>query len=369
MPSAGQLSRSSSPLKRRRQDPVSCQFCRSKKLKCNRQQPCSNCSARGLTCDAQFPPRLPPQTRPQTATSSADGDTSSILARLKRLEEIVIGPSRPSGSTSDSPASQVPPTRSSPLACLSPASEYEEALHSLEETGIREGAWVPPNSTGTGSRTLSIPDTSITYGISQSLSVRPPQYQPAPRCILLPPKDEASILLETYLKFISDLQHVIYVPDVRNAMETVYAKLAEGAGVQTHSHVALILSIFANAAAVYASTPDAVPSLFMGCDPSNASSVWAYDALEVLDMSNRVTSGSVEDVQASVILAFLFFHKEGIVSNARWLFTRAISTARTLSFHKVDAPSSQASVSSEHADPAELEIRRRIWWHLTATDW
>jgi hypothetical protein len=35
---------------RRRQECVSCQFCRSKKLKCDRQFPCSNCRARRLIC-------------------------------------------------------------------------------------------------------------------------------------------------------------------------------------------------------------------------------------------------------------------------------------------------------------------------------
>lgn len=36
--------------KRGRPAPVSCQSCRSKKLKCNRVQPCSNCASRGISC-------------------------------------------------------------------------------------------------------------------------------------------------------------------------------------------------------------------------------------------------------------------------------------------------------------------------------
>lgn len=34
----------------RRQEPVSCQFCRTKKLKCSRESPCSNCISRNLEC-------------------------------------------------------------------------------------------------------------------------------------------------------------------------------------------------------------------------------------------------------------------------------------------------------------------------------
>jgi hypothetical protein len=238
----------------------------------------------------------------------------------------------------------------------------------LEETKIRKRVWTTPGSTGVEHRFLSAQHTSITYGFSQSLSDRSPQDQPAARCILLPPKDEASALLEIYLKYIDDLQHVTYVPTVRNMIETLYARLAEGLAV-THSHVALLLTMLANAAALCSFSPISVPSLFSGRDPSQVSAVWANEALEVLDLSNRTTSGSLEDVQAGLILAFLFFHTEGIASNARWLFTRAISTARCLSLHKLDAPSSQSSASSAPGETAEIEIKRRVWWHLTSTDW
>jgi Fungal Zn(2)-Cys(6) binuclear cluster domain len=38
----------------RRQDPVSCEFCRRKKLKCDRVDPCSNCRARKLVCSLEL---------------------------------------------------------------------------------------------------------------------------------------------------------------------------------------------------------------------------------------------------------------------------------------------------------------------------
>lgn len=42
--------------RRRRQPQVSCNFCRSKKLKCDRAQPCFNCTSRGIPCDGQSLP-------------------------------------------------------------------------------------------------------------------------------------------------------------------------------------------------------------------------------------------------------------------------------------------------------------------------
>lgn len=64
-----------------RPDPVSCQSCRSKKLKCNRIQPCSNCTARRITCSFLVPP--------QEQTNSQQSN-AAIIERLERLEAIVL---------------------------------------------------------------------------------------------------------------------------------------------------------------------------------------------------------------------------------------------------------------------------------------
>lgn len=69
-----------------RQDPVSCQLCRSKKLKCSRQYPCSNCVARGVTCSlASSISAHPPTKQPPRDLTSAD-----VLTRLERLEAVVL---------------------------------------------------------------------------------------------------------------------------------------------------------------------------------------------------------------------------------------------------------------------------------------
>lgn len=69
-----------------RQVPVSCELCRAKKLKCNREQPCSNCIARGVTCQGGFVGRGDGK---QQST-----ETPNILERLERLESIVLQQNR-----------------------------------------------------------------------------------------------------------------------------------------------------------------------------------------------------------------------------------------------------------------------------------
>jgi Fungal Zn(2)-Cys(6) binuclear cluster domain. len=71
-----------------RSRPVSCHFCRSRKLKCNRQFPCSNCTSRGKTCQLYPTTALP--TSPQLPIDGLPDNHTDVLARLRRLEEIVI---------------------------------------------------------------------------------------------------------------------------------------------------------------------------------------------------------------------------------------------------------------------------------------
>lgn len=78
--------KSNGGVSRPRQDPVSCLLCRSKKLRCDRQQPCSNCSTRGNTCEFITQAGRQPQER-KTPAPAAGSD--EVLARLKRLEDEV----------------------------------------------------------------------------------------------------------------------------------------------------------------------------------------------------------------------------------------------------------------------------------------
>lgn len=63
-----------------RPDPVSCQSCRSKKLKCNRVQPCSNCVVRGIICNFLVPPQV----------QTPEPTSAEIVRRLERLESVVL---------------------------------------------------------------------------------------------------------------------------------------------------------------------------------------------------------------------------------------------------------------------------------------
>lgn len=79
-----------------RQRPVSCSFCRARKLRCSRQNPCSNCAGRGVPCDignAALPPvsfqQQPQPQQPAGLATVGNDAVNALLARLERLESVV----------------------------------------------------------------------------------------------------------------------------------------------------------------------------------------------------------------------------------------------------------------------------------------
>lgn len=65
-----------------RQRPVSCRFCRARKLRCSREAPCSNCVSRGIRCDLEIRVGKPP--------SPTNDSESALIERIKRLENILL---------------------------------------------------------------------------------------------------------------------------------------------------------------------------------------------------------------------------------------------------------------------------------------
>lgn len=114
-----------------RPDPVSCESCRSKKLKCNRVQPCSNCSARGITCRFLV--------KPQKAQSVVVSN-EYLLNQLEKLEKTVISLEQQLRGDNESP--NFPSTTShhvrSGHSVLHEPDQVDSPDMSLENIGVRD---------------------------------------------------------------------------------------------------------------------------------------------------------------------------------------------------------------------------------------
>lgn len=108
----------------RRQRPVSCHFCRVRKLRCSRQFPCTNCTSRGVEC--RQPPD-PPTSSSQSgrrskirsqAPDSLVTNNGELLRRLERLEAVLAvrhqEPPLPESPSTSAPEGDPLPEETSP---------------------------------------------------------------------------------------------------------------------------------------------------------------------------------------------------------------------------------------------------------------
>lgn len=70
------------PAHRQRQPQTSCDFCRVKKLKCDRAQPCSTCVTRGRPCDGPPVPIVANHVQPAPGATAPSVSTSVLVSGL-----------------------------------------------------------------------------------------------------------------------------------------------------------------------------------------------------------------------------------------------------------------------------------------------
>ncbi|KAE8440763.1 hypothetical protein EG329_006598 [Mollisiaceae sp. DMI_Dod_QoI] len=152
-------------------------------------------------------------------------------------------------------------------------------------------------------------------------------------------------------------------------MKTFYLRINQNESVSP-SQAALFLSIFAIGAYFY--QPFASSEVATTQQAAiNLSKIISRGALDLLDYSRRNTSSTLEDVQASILMSFVAYHLDGFSARGRLLSAAAAAIARELRLHRLDA-NNESSAAGEETNIRvliEREIKRRVFWHIAATDW
>lgn len=122
-----------------RQRPVSCRFCRTRKLRCSRDTPCSNCVSRGVRCE------LEDIDRPKGSALSVQ--EPEILERLQRLEKF-LGAQNPEEreSTERSLNERVPNSAVSQAELRHPAASSSEIRNLDNDVAWLESIYAEQNS-------------------------------------------------------------------------------------------------------------------------------------------------------------------------------------------------------------------------------
>ncbi|CEL11222.1 hypothetical protein ASPCAL14325 [Aspergillus calidoustus] len=352
------------------QQPASCDFCRLKKIRCDKQRPCSSCVSRDTICEyASVPPGTPQPTLQTARYESAQAthigsilveeDIQEMKYRLKRIEQLLRG--RPG-----------PPKFSDPSGLYSlavtPLSESKATIpnivdrdwDNLESIAASPQCENIENASPANTSLLSPAATTTAYPTNASrVNCRTPDSVANGQ---LPTLGTARALLEHYIQGVDCLGRVVHGPSTRNLLESVYSQLSQSIK-PPDERVIFLQSIFASASFylesehVHHSSDDL--ALLTG-----QSHIWKEIALHHMLHIDQVFSSSLISLQSALIILFLLWDSEGQSKRYHTLKSLAYAKAIQVGIHNIDAESSTVG-----PDSLEREMKRRLWWHLTCTDW
>ncbi|KAI5457588.1 hypothetical protein BGZ63DRAFT_363984 [Mariannaea sp. PMI_226] len=354
---------------------LSCQLCRVRKLRCSREFPCSNCTARGVQCSAINRP-----VQQHQAAGSQVGSQAELLSRLEKVEALLAA--RVHGQHSPGQSSDVPGVLNHAVSNAStPPAHYEESLPPKLRNLIKDVAFIDRACFDSTLNDFAVDDDFVIHTCpirlcAQCSSNAAYNYNPSasPHCmsttkhIWLPNRDDAEIMVCKYLADISQINNIVHGPSVRKLVAEVYEHPWQGSTPAPVGSIILLLSILALVTHLWPPEDDK-RSLFSDYREANAQTMlWIKHAFDAIEGCRRKTDVSLECVQGLVILSTTLLSMEGFSSRACATLSRATAISRELGLHRLDHAISTPR-DSQPLTGLKAEIGRRVWWHLAATDW
>lgn len=351
--SSGVVDETSGARKVPRQDPVSCQSCRKRKLKCDRKAPCSGCSTRHLECvyhNGRLVTPIAQSTPPEPISDQAVDHVTPL-----GLQSV----------TATAEPNQLAPSH--------PKDDSLETMDWLET--IVMGHWVPSavpaalradivgneqTDGSPGNRSRSFGEQLNTVARNHAtLRQNPTEINLSS---YLPPKPEALNLFRYYCDNLDFHFHAIIPHDVERQIETIYERHHRHEVIDLN-HTALLFSILASALHYKLHPEPSIPA-------SAYSQAAVFLSGAALIQSNYMAYPTIEGLQATMVVAqsLSSSHLPPAVS-ALFAPRLCINQAINMKLHLVDAPRMTRERSVGDVPNAGVELKRRIWWSLVSNDW
>ncbi|KAH8712721.1 putative transcription factor lepB [Beauveria bassiana] len=188
-----------------------------------------------------------------------------------------------------------------------------------------------------------------------------------PPSIQLPTRDEAMNLSQYFLDNVQYLHPVFQPHSLQRVIDAVY--MHPDTPIQSNvADLALLLSITASASHLW--RPQRSKCLiFLSAKEAAAMSLnWTNAALDILEYLKRTTAASVKVLQATIVISYVIYNSQGFSPMFRSLHSNIIMIARDLSLHRTDS-ARRSGQTDQPPNQDESEVKRRLWWHIAATDW
>ncbi|KAL1303213.1 hypothetical protein AAFC00_006631 [Neodothiora populina] len=381
----------SSTAKRRRQDPVSCSSCRGRKLKCSREQPCSNCIARGFECDYGITKEARTEAWSLSPIANSGGGHPSsrrnvenegsihdqvlidVLARLKRLESAVLDQDRSPGRSEDI-SLRVDGGRAQdrvPQGSRVQADTVtDQAFSSAENLTAFDNTMTVALGDNLVYNIRSISDIAAYADANKKPLGKGDDFERLilTRHLFLPPESAAFAFFDIQTASIGNLYHIYHTQSIQQLIREIYERL--GNDQQVHpSHLGLLLAISATGAYFWNPGLPIADKIFQNqSEAMDACLVWIKLGLDVLDNNRRTTFPTIEDIQATIFLVQVLSNLEGFSPEVRFLHISTLNMARDMRLHVLDSPASRKRASSVEGY-VMTEVKRRVWWYIVGNDW
>lgn len=401
----------------------SCAFCRTRKLRCDQPWPCTNCRSRGYSSSCSLIPesdvanargsrarvsrassgrvaasrRGRPrrdcdlQQSPFSASSTSNPSSSSwplepigspsllvevqnLRCLLQDLEQRVSAQSIPhcTGPSSSHAQQEISPNASTSSAASTPSLDLEHIDDVVTHLQLV--------SMGHGSHDSSIYNDELSFTVEsirripETSTLSTSRNNSKDTFIWLPRREEAAILVDSFITHLSYIQHVVHRTLLPAAVDRVYGQIDAREPVSL-GNVVLLLSIIALTTLVWfepthRSMTELDAECFLFPSPAEAHAqtrFWIKQTYAVLNAAQDVDGAlTLETIQGVITLSLAICNLEGVSIRYRSLIVTGLLLGRELGLHRTD---DESRASASDANPLQAEMGRRAWWYLVATDW
>ncbi|KAB8071469.1 fungal-specific transcription factor domain-containing protein [Aspergillus leporis] len=346
----------------------SCQSCRTRKIKCDRRQPCASCERSNAHC--VYPPG--PGRAPKRPRAARD---ARLLDRVSRLETIIrrleeendqLAGSRRDGRTSFSTSSRAssvnPPVEQlgrlvvdETRSCYVSNILWARLGDEIEE--LRDALYEPTSETEDGSLTDDLTPESVSSqamprGLGTNAAMMGFRSLASSLTALHPPLSESVALLEIFKQNVAPLVRIFHLPTL---VQLYWDAVASVDAVEKNME-ALLFAIYYSA--VISMNPNQCLTI-LGMARPHALRTYRFAVEQALARANLLNTQNLTLLQAVVL--FLTALRNEDDSRTVWSLTALV-------FHIAQAMGLHRDGATFGLRPLETELRRRLWWHICLLD-
>ena len=184
----------------------------------------------------------------------------------------------------------------------------------------------------------------------------------------LPPVDQARELFRHFATVFQPHVAILHIPSTQVMMETTYRTLSEG-GEPDPTAMLTLFTVFAGSAMSW--TTDLLNRLKSTKKNANAAyKTYTRLAMMIVDDTRHNLPPSASALAALITLAQVVLNSDDEFRMKEYMLrSRCLMMARGMQLHRLDTAQSREERNAKGYNSVEIEVQRRAWWHLVASDW